>query len=190
MLYTNPYNVGLDKNPANYVPLSPLTFLERAASVYPKHTSIVHGDLRYTWAETYERCRRLASALRKRGIGQGDTVAIMGFNTPAMFEAHFGVPMTGAVLHSINTRLDAPTLAFMLQHGEAKLLLTDREASPAISQALKMLDRPIPVIDIDDRLAVGGELLGEQEYEAFLQEGDPDFAWTLPKDECKPGYNF
>jgi fatty-acyl-CoA synthase len=183
MLRTNSYSVGLDKNPANYVPLSPLTFLERAATVYPKHTSIVHGGLRYTWAETYERCRRLASALHKRGIGEGDTVAIMGFNTPAMFEAHFGVPMTGAVLHSINTRLDAPTIAFMLQHGEAKILLTDREASPMISQALKMLEQTVLVIDIDDPLAIGGELLGEQTYEAFLEEGDPAFAWQLPKDE-------
>ncbi|MCX6044359.1 MAG: acyl-CoA synthetase [Chloroflexi bacterium] len=183
MAFTNPYSVGLDKNPANYTPLSPLTFLERAASVYPKHTSLVHGNLRYTWAETYERCRRLASALHKRGIGEGDTVAIMGFNTPAMFEAHFGVPMTGAVLHSINTRLDAPTIAFMLQHGEAKILLTDREASPAISQALKMLEQTITVIDIDDELAVGGELLGEATYEAFLADGDPAFAWQLPQDE-------
>lgn len=183
MMHVNPYTVGLDKNPANYVPLSPLTFLERAAAVYPDHTSIVHGTLRYTWAETYERCRRLASALHKRGIGEGDTVAILGFNTPAMFEAHYGVPMTGAVLHSINTRLDAPTIAFMLQHGEAKLLITDREASPTISQALKMLDKPIPVIDIDDPLAIGGALLGEKTYEALLEEGDPNFAWSLPKDE-------
>ncbi len=183
MTHNNPYTVGLDKNPANYVPLSPLTFLERAAAVYPQHTSLVHGTLRYTWAETYERCRRLASALHKRGIGEGDTVAILGFNTPAMFEAHYGVPMTGAVLHSINTRLDAPTIAFMLQHGEAKLLITDREASPTISQALKMLDKPIPVIDIDDPLAIGGALLGEKSYEALLEEGDPNFTWSLPKDE-------
>jgi len=183
MMHVNPYTVGLDKNPANYVPLSPLTFLERAAAVYPQHTSLVHGTLRYTWAETYERCRRLASALHKRGIGEGDTVAILGFNTPAMFEAHYGVPMTGAVLHSINTRLDAPTIAFMLQHGEAKLLITDREASPTISQALKMLDKPIPVIDIDDPLAIGGALLGEKTYEALLEEGDPNFTWSLPKDE-------
>ncbi len=183
MASTNLYNVGLDKNPANYVPLSPLTFLERAASVYPKLTSIVHGNLRYTWAETYERCRRLASALHKRGIDEGDTVAIMGFNTPAMFEAHFGVPMTGAVLHSINTRLDAPTIAFMLQHSEAKILLTDREASPIISQALKMIEQAITVIDIDDELAVGGELVGETTYEAFLADGDPAFVWQLPQDE-------
>lgn len=183
MASTNLYNVGLDKNPANYVPLSPLTFLERAASVYPKLTSIVHGNLRYTWAETYERCRRLASALHQRGIGEGDTVAIMGFNTPAMFEAHFGVPMTGAVLHSINTRLDAPTIAFMLQHSEAKILLTDREASPIISQALKMIEQAITVIDIDDELAVGGELVGETTYEAFLADGDPAFVWQLPQDE-------
>jgi len=177
------YNVGLDKTPANYVPLSPLTFLERAASTYPAHTAVVHGDRRYTWAETYARCRRLASALHKRGIGEGDTVAIMGYNTPAMFEAHFGVPMVGAVLNTLNTRLDAPTIAFMLQHGEAKVLLTDREASPIIRRVLEMIKQPITVIDIDDVLALGGELIGEKEYEAFLAEGDPDFVWQLPKDE-------
>ena len=130
-----PYSFGLDKTPANYVPLSPLSFIERAAAFFPQHTSVVHGDRRYTWAETYTRCRRLASALHQRGIGVGDTVAIMGYNTPQMYEAHFGVPMTGAVLHTLNTRLDAPTIAFMLQHAEAKVLLTDTEASPMIRQA-------------------------------------------------------
>jgi len=138
---TDLYTIGLDKNPANYVPLSPLTFMERAASVHPNHLSVIHGDLRYTWSESYARCRRLASALHQRGIGQGDTVAIMGFNTPQMFEAHFGVPMIGAVLNALNTRLDAPSIAFMLQHGEAKVLLTDREASPIIGEALAMLEK-------------------------------------------------
>ncbi len=183
MSTNNPYISNLDKNPANYVPLSPLTFLERAAAVYPHHTAVVHGDLRYSWAESYARCRRLASALHRRGVGEGDTVAIMGYNTPAMFEAHFGVPMLGAVLNALNTRLDAPTIAFMLQHGEAKVLLTDREASPIIRRALDMLAKPIIVIDIDDTLAIGGELIGDLEYEAFLAEGDPAFIWQLPRDE-------
>lgn len=183
MSQSNPYTLGLDKNPANYVPLSPLTFLERAASVYPDYPAMVHGEVRYTWGESYQRARRLASALQRRGIGQGDTVSIMGFNTPAMFEAHFGVPMAGAVLNTLNTRLDAPTLAFMLQHAETKLLLTDREASPTIGRALQMLENSVTVIDIDDHLSEGGELLGEQDYEALLAEGDPEFAWQLPEDE-------
>jgi len=177
------YEQGLDKNPANYVPLSPLTFIERAAAVYPHHPSAVHGEVRYTWSESYARCRRLASALQQRGIGLGDTVAIMGFNTPQMFEAHFGVPMTGAVLNALNTRLDAETIAFILEHGEAKVLLTDREASPIISEALAMLEKPPLVIDIDDHLAVGGSLLGEMTYEQLLESGDPEFQWSLPEDE-------
>ncbi|MGB0385684.1 MAG: acyl-CoA synthetase [Ardenticatenaceae bacterium] len=183
MSHQNPYTVGLDKNPANYVPLSPLSFLARAAYVYPDHPSVVHGDLRYTWAESYARIRRLASALQGRGIGEGDTVSLMGLNTPPMFEAHFGVPMMGAVLHSLNTRLDARTIAFMLDHAESKVLITDRELSPAVSEALRLLDRPLLVIDIDDALAEGGQLLGEKEYEAFLEEGDPEFEWGLPKEE-------
>ena len=183
MSQNSPYSTSLDKTPANYVPLSPLTFLERAASVHPNHTSLVHGDLRYMWAETYARCRRLASALAQRGISKGDTVSIMGYNTPQMYEAHFGVPMTGAVLHSINTRLDADTIAFMLQHAETKILLTDREASATISAALAQLEDPPLVIDIDDALAEGGELIGALTYEDLLAEGDPDFAWSLPADE-------
>jgi len=183
MPQTNIYSVGLDKNPANYVPLSPLTFLERAAYVYPQHPSVVHGELRYTWAESYARCRRLASALQRRGISEGDTVALMGFNTPETFEAHFGVPMIGAVLNALNTRLDAATIAFILQHGEAKILITDRAASPIISRALEILKKPLPVIDIDDPMDQTGELLGEKDYEALLEEGDPEFEWGLPKDE-------
>ncbi|MBV7335250.1 acyl-CoA synthetase [Chloroflexi bacterium TSY] len=179
----NIYTTGLDKTPANYVPLSPLTFLERAAYVYPEHPSIIHGEERFTWSQTYARCRQLASALTKRGIGLGHTVSIMGFNTHQMYEAHFGVPMTGAVLHSINTRLDATTIAFMLQHAETKLLLADREASPVIKDALAQLDEPPTVIDIDDALAKGGQLLGETNYEELLNKGDSDFAWQLPNDE-------
>ena len=177
------YTTGLDKNPANYVPLSPLTFLERAAAVYPEYPAVIHGQTRYTWRQSYDRCRRLASALQARGIQRGDTVAIMGLNTPATFEAHFGVPMIGAVLNALNTRLDAQTIAFILEHGEAKILLTDRELSPIISQALSLLENPPPVIDIDDPLGEGGDLLGEKNYEALLAEGDPNFVWRLPVDE-------
>ncbi len=179
----NIYTLGLDKTPANYVPLSPLTFIERAASVYPDQTAIVHGEQRFTWAQTFERSRRLASALSQRGLGPGDTVAIMGYNTPPMFEAHFGIPATGAVLNALNTRLDAASIAFILQHAEAKLLLTDRAASSTIGPALEMLEQPMTVIDIDDPLGEGGDLLGETDYEALLAEGDPDFAWQMPEDE-------
>lgn len=182
----NLYAFGLDKNPANYVPLSPLTFIERAAYVYPNHLSVIHGELRYTWAESYARSRRLASALQARGVGEGDTVSVMSFNTPPMFEVHFGVPMTGAVLHTINTRLDGATIAFILQHAESKVLITERELSPEIGKALEQLGREIVVIDIDDPLAEGGELLGEKDYEAFLEEGDPEFSWRLPQDEWQP----
>jgi fatty-acyl-CoA synthase len=183
MATQNIYAIGLDKNPANYTPLSPLTFIERAAYVYPNHPAVVHGERRFTWAKSYARCRQLASALHQRGIGAGDTVALMGFNTPETFEAHFGVPMIGAVLNALNTRLDAATIAFILQHGEAKLLVTDRAASPIIRTALEMLEEPIPVIDIDDPLDQTGELLGQMDYESLLNEGDPDFDWNLPQDE-------
>ncbi|HJV53884.1 MAG TPA: acyl-CoA synthetase [Noviherbaspirillum sp.] len=180
----NCYDIGLDKNAANYTPLSPLSFLERSAQVYPNRVSVIHGDIRRTWAQTYERCRRLASALVKHGVGAGDTVATMLPNTPAMYEAHFGVPMAGAVLNTLNTRLDPEAIAFMLRHGEAKVLLTDREYCATIERALALLDGPRPlVIDVDDALYEGGKFLGEIEYEAFLQQGDPQFAWRLPADE-------
>ncbi|TVR58314.1 MAG: hypothetical protein EA420_17365 [Candidatus Competibacteraceae bacterium] len=158
----NPYEMGLDRNEANFVPLTPLTFIERAASVYPRHTAVVHGSVRRDWAETYARCRRLASALRQRGIGLGDTVAAMLPNIPEMFELHFGVPMTGAVLNTLNIRLDPETIAFMLEHGEAKILFTDREFSETISKALRLIQsekRPL-VIDVDDPQFAGGENLG------------------------------
>jgi len=180
---TSPYDTDLDKNPANYVPLSPLGFLERAASVFPKRLSVVHGKARFTWAETYARCRRLASALKKRGIGKGDTVAIMAPNVPAMVEAHFGVPMTGAALNALNYRLDAATIAFILEHGEAKALITDTEFSAVIKEALRLLGRKLLVIDIADPLGPGGERLGECDYEAFIAEGDPNAAWDYPADE-------
>src|SRR5437870_633821 len=156
---TNPYEIGLDRNAANYVPLTPLTFLERSAAVFPARTSVIHGARRYTWAETQERCRRLASALKKRGVGRGDTIAVMAPNVPELFEAHFGVPMAGAVLNALNIRLDAETIAFILRHGEAKALITDGEFAPVIKQALARLDKKPLVIDIADPLGPDGERL-------------------------------
>ncbi len=184
MSQSNPYSIGLDKNPANYTVLSPLTFVERTAYIYPQRVSLIHGDLQHTWQETYERCRRLASALRKRGVGVGDTVAVMLANIPAMYEAHFGVPMAGAVLNTLNTRLDAEAIAFMLQHGEARVLLTDREFSETMEKALRIAGRKMLVIDVDDPVYDGpGKRLGEIEYEAFLHQGEPEFAWEYPADE-------
>jgi len=179
----NPYNLGLDKNPANYVPLSPLSFLRRVAEVYPERAAVIHGHHRHSWRETYRRCRRLASALQRRGVGPGDTVAVMAPNIPAMFEAHYAIPMTGAVINALNTRLDPSSVAFMLEHGEAQVLLTDRELSGTVAKALQMLTKRPLVIDIDDDLAMGGELLGEMEYDDFLATGDPNFEWRLPDDE-------
>jgi len=179
----NPYNLGLDKNPANYVPLSPLSFLRRAAEVYPDRPAVIHGKHRQTWRETYLRCRRFASALRRRAVGPGDTVAVIAPNIPAMFEAHFGVPMAGAVINALNTRLDPASIAFMLRHAEAKVLLTDRELSATVGKALRMLEKQPLVIDIEDEEAVGGESLGETQYEDFLAGGDPAFAWSGPPDE-------
>ena len=178
------YNVELPKTSANFVALTPLTFLERAASVYPRRVSVVHGDASFTWAQTYERCRRLASALQKRGVGYGDTVAAMLPNIPAMYELHFGPAMLGAVLNTLNTRLDPDAIAFMLDHGEAKVLVTDREFSSIVKRALPMMKGPRPlVIDVDDPEYQGGELLGSIEYEAFLNEGDPGFAPVALNDE-------
>jgi fatty-acyl-CoA synthase len=180
------YSLGLDRCGANYAPLTPLDFLRRTAEVHPTGASVVHGSRRYTWKETEERARRLASALARRGIGRGDTVSVMLPNVPEMVECHFGVPMAGAVLNALNVRLDAEAIAFMLQHGEAKALVTDREFSPIIEKALLRLgsERPI-VIDVDDPEAseLGGKLLGEADYEAFLREGDPDFEGVEPEDE-------
>ncbi len=179
----NIFEQGLDKNPANYHPLTPVSFLERSARVFPNKTAVVHNDLSWTYGELYQRCRRLASALTNRNIGVGDTVAIMSPNAPAMLEAHYGVPMCGAVLNALNYRLDATTIAFILQHGEAKILLTDREFSPVVSQALELCDADITVIDIDDPFAEGGTLLGVTDYESLLEEGDPNFQWHVPENE-------
>src|SRR4051794_17854477 len=169
------YDRDLGKNPANYAPLTPLSFLERAAHVYPERVSVIHGAERYTWKSTYERSRRLASALAKRGFGAGDTVAAMLPNIPAMYEAHFGVPMCGAVLNTLNTRLDADAIAFMLEHGEAKVLLTDREFASVIEQVLKSRTKKIEIIDVEDAEFAGGKRLGERTYEELLSEGDPEF---------------
>jgi len=144
------FDHNLEKNPANYAPLTPLSFLERAAYVYPQRISLIHGAQRYSWGETYARCRRLASALAKRGIGIGETVAAMLPNTPPMYEAHFGVAMAGAVLNTLNTRLDAEAIAFMLDHGEARLLITDKEFAPTIEAALKFSKKKITVVDAED----------------------------------------
>jgi fatty-acyl-CoA synthase len=181
----NIYEQGLDRNPANYQPLTPLSFLEWAESVYPDKTAVIHGAWTCTYREFGARCRRLASALAGRGIGAGDTVSIMAPNVPALLEAHFGVAMAGAVLNAINVRLDAGTIGFILEHAESKLLIADREYSPAVGPALQKLGRPIPMIDIDDPLGDGGELLGEKDYEAFLEEGDADFPILPPDDEWR-----
>ena len=181
------YDTNLDKNDANFTPLSPLSFLIRAAEVYPNRTSIIHGKKQFTWSETYKRSKQLASALSKRGIGKGDTVAVLCFNTPEIYETHFGVPMIGAVLNTINIRLDVDTISYILEHGEAKALITGNELSPTIKQVLDKIKNKILVIDIDDELANhpegAGENLGEINYEDFLLTGDSDLEWSLPDDE-------
>jgi fatty-acyl-CoA synthase len=177
------FDHNLEKNAANYAPLTPLSFLERAASVYPNRTAVIHGAARYTWAETFARCRRLASALARRGIGIGHTVAAMLPNTPPMYECHFGVAMAGAVLNTLNTRLDAEAIAFMLEHGEARLLITDPEFAPTVEAALRLLKKKITVVDALDPEFSGGKRLGELTYDELLGEGDPEFAWRWPADE-------
>ncbi len=183
MSKANIYEQALDKNAANYAALTPLTFIERAASVYPDHVAIIQGSLRRSWSQTFQRSCLLASALKKLGIGEGDTVAFMGANTPETFEAHFGVPMTGAILNALNTRLDAKAIAFMLEHAETKVLFTDREFSNTIKAALKVLTVKPVVIDIDDPNFEGGELLGEQTYDEFLSTGDKEFRVSQIADE-------
>jgi fatty-acyl-CoA synthase len=178
------YSIGLDKTPANFVPLSPLSFLERTAAVYPNLTSAVYEGGVFTWGQTYERCRRFASFLAKRGIGRGDTVAAMLPNIPAMNEVHFAVPMTGAVLNTLNIRLEANTIAFQLDHGGAKIILVDPEFAGVITEALALMTGPKPlVIDVDDAAFPGGKRIGQLEYEEAVSQGDPGFAATLPHDE-------
>lgn len=175
-----------DRNAANFAALTPLSFIERTASVYPERLAIVHGDLRQTWGQTYARCRQLASSLRKAGIGKNDTVAVILPNTPPMVEAHFGVPMAGAVLNTLNTRLDAEALAFMLDHGEAKALIVDPEFTGVIAKALKLrtCTEPLLVIQVDDALyGPAATQVGSISYEDFVAQGDADFAWEMPEDE-------
>ena len=184
----NIYEQGLERNSANYTPITPLLFLERSAEIYPNKTAVIHGKLRQTWQQTYERCRRLASALQKHGIGLGDTVAVMLPNTPPMVEAHFGIPMAGAVLNALNTRLDPESIAFMLNHGEAKVVIVDPEFSGVMKKALELAKkesgRDILVIDVEEKeFDVPGERIGKLTYEKFLSEGDPNFAWQVPADE-------
>ncbi len=184
----SPYDTDLDRNPANHQPLTPLAFLERAAAVFPDHTAIIHGKRRWNYRDFYARSRRLASALAKRGIARGDTVSVLLANTPAMLEAHYGVPMTGAVLHSLNTRLDAAILAFTLDHAETKVLITDREFSKPMKEALSLAKVKPLVIDYDDPEFTGqnsqlAERLGKIEYEEFIAQGEADFAWKMPDDE-------
>jgi fatty-acyl-CoA synthase len=181
---TTAYDIDLDRNPANFQPLTPLTFLERAASVFPDHTAIIHGTLRRSYAEFYARARRLASALDKRGIKRGDTVTALLANTPAMLEAHYGVPMTGAVLNTINTRLDAAIVAFTLDHADTKVLIVDREFSRIAKEALALAKAKPLMIDYDDpEFSGAGERIGSVEYEDFIATGDPDFLWPMPDDE-------
>jgi fatty-acyl-CoA synthase len=183
-MYVNPYDQALDKNPANYQPLTPLSMLERAARVYPEHTAVIHGKQRHSYRELYARSRQLASALACRYIGAGDTVSVILPNTPAMLEAHYGVPMTGGVLHSINTRLDAAVIAFQLDHADAKILIVDREFSAVAKEALSLAKVKPLLIDYNDtEFPQAGEALSKLDYDAFVKSGDPEFAWRLPDDE-------
>ena len=183
---TNIFDQDLGRNGANFAPISPLSFIERAAEVYPHKLAVVHGGLRRTWGETYARCRRLAGALAKHGIGKGDTVAVMLPNTPPMVEAHFGIPMAGAVLNALNTRLDAETIAFMLDHGEAKAVIVDPEFAPTMKKALALRQGTLPllVIDVEDEVYTGpADRIGSTTYDAFVAGGDAGFEWELPADE-------
>ncbi len=187
----NIYEQNLEKNAANFAALTPLSFLERAASVYPQHIAIIHGEKKQSWKQTWQRCCLLASALHKRGIGEGQTVSFMAANTPELFEAHFAVPMTGAVLNALNIRLDAKAIAFILEHAETRILFTDREFSGTIKAAIALLKNKPLLIDIDDPLYDGGELLGVMSYEDFLAEGEADYSCFQIRDEWQAiGLNY
>ncbi|MCH2546314.1 MAG: acyl-CoA synthetase [Alphaproteobacteria bacterium] len=179
----NIYDMALPQNKANFIALTPLQFIERTAQIYPDRTSVIHGDKQFTWKQTYARCRQLASALQKKGIVRGQTVAVLANNTPEHIEAHYGIPMCGAVITSLNTRLDAALIAFQLIHSEAKVLIVDRQYSAQVQEALEMLDKAPLIIDIDDPEYKGGTLLGDADYEAFIATGDPEFDWYWPNDE-------
>ncbi len=182
---TGIFDAGLPRTQANFAAITPLSFIERTAQVYPDRLAVVHGALRLNWGEVYSRCRRLASALAQRGIGKGDTVAVMLPNTAPMVEAHFGIPMCGAVLNALNTRLDAATIAFMLDHGEAKVVLVDTEFASVVQQALALRTNPAPllVVDVEDAVHGPGVPIGSVTYDGLLAQGDPDFVWSLPGDE-------
>ena len=180
------FDQDLPRNEANFAPISPLSFIERTAEIYPRRLAVVHGGLRRTWGELYDRCRQLASALSRHGIGQGDTVAVMLPNTPPMVEAHFGIPMAGAVLNALNTRLDPAAVAFMLDHGEAKAVIVDPEFAPIMAKALQLRESrtPLLVIDVDDEVYTGPvQRIGSVRYDDFVAGGDPAFAWQMPRDE-------
>jgi fatty-acyl-CoA synthase len=181
------FDTNLDKNSANFVPLSPLSFITRVKDIYPNYDSLVYGNRSYTWLETYNRCTKFASALAKKGITKGSTVSIIAANTPELFEAHYSIPMTGGVINTINTRLDAETIAYILDHSDAKLLITDTQFSPTMKKALQIYGKNIPIIDIHDDQAIfkdgEGEQIGEMTYEEFLQTGDDNYNWSLPEDE-------
>ncbi len=181
------FDSNLDKNSANFVPLSPLSFITRVKDIYPNYDSLVYGNRSYTWLQTYNRCTKFASALAKKGITKGSTVSIIAANTPELFEAHYSIPMTGGVINTINTRLDAETIAYILDHSDAKLLITDTQFSPTMKKALQIYGKNIPIIDIHDDQAVfkdgEGDTIGEMTYEEFLQTGDDNFNWSLPEDE-------
>ena len=176
-------NEPLAKGPANYTPLSPMSFLRRSAQVYPDKTAIIHGNRRESYADFFARSRRLASALAGQGIGKGDTVAVMAPNIPEMLECHFGIPVLGAILNAINIRLDAATVAFILEHGGAKVFIADRQYAPIVRDALEQMANPPIVIDINDPQAKGGGVIGDLEYETFIAAGDPEHPWQGPADE-------
>ncbi len=181
----NPYETNLDKNQANYVPLTPLSFLERAKDIYPNYEAVVYESRKYTWSEVYKRCIKFASALEKLGIKTGDTVSVLAFNTPEIFEAHYSIPMVGAVINAINTRLDSKTISYILNHSEAKVLIVDRQFHDVVKKALEEVNSKITIIDIDDKDAnlTDSKNIGSLEYEEFLNSGDENFKWKMPKDE-------
>ncbi len=181
----NPYETNLDKNQANYVPLTPLSFLERAKDIYPNYEAVVYESRKYTWSEVYKRCIKFASALDKLGIKIGDTVSVLAFNTPEIFEAHYSIPMVGAVINAINTRLDSKTISYILNHSEAKVLIVDRQFHDVVKKALEDVKQEIKIIDIDDKDAnlTNSKNIGSLEYEEFLNSGDENFKWKMPKDE-------
>jgi fatty-acyl-CoA synthase len=181
----NHFEQGMQKNDANFVPLTPLSFLDRIKDVYPDYEALIYGSRQYTWKQVYERCTRFASALTKIGVGVGDVVSVMAANTPELFEVHYSVPMTGGVVNTINTRLDVRTVAYILNHSDCKVFIVDRQFQPIAAEALLQVERDIEVIDIDDQQAGLGDIeaIGELEYESFLKTGDEGFEWVRPRDE-------